>query len=185
MSVLMRRILPHILRHRRPEQSGFTPGRSTIDCILALQVLAEQRREFRQPLLAAYVDLKSAFDSIYHYLWKLLQGIGVPPKLLKLIRAFHEGSVSQVRTDGILSAPFPCSSGVRQGCVAAPNLFNVAIDFWLKRIIDRTPELGVSYHSTFKDLCYADDVVIFAELTDVIVRALRTMHTGVTVRVSN
>ena len=64
MSILMRRILPLLLHHRRPEQAGFTPGRSTVDCILALRVLAEQRREFRKPLLAAYVDLKSAFDSI-------------------------------------------------------------------------------------------------------------------------
>ena len=43
----------HLLEHQRPEQSGFTPKRSTIDRILALRVLTERRREFRQGLLAA------------------------------------------------------------------------------------------------------------------------------------
>ena len=47
----------HLLEHQCPEQSGFTPKRSTIDRILALRVLTERRREFRQGLLAAYVDL--------------------------------------------------------------------------------------------------------------------------------
>ena len=43
----------HLLEHQRPEQSGFTPKRSTIDRILALWVLTKCRREFRQGLLAA------------------------------------------------------------------------------------------------------------------------------------
>jgi len=36
--ILLRHIRDHLLRYQRPEQSGFTPGKSTIDCILALQV---------------------------------------------------------------------------------------------------------------------------------------------------
>ena len=52
----------HLLEHQRPEQSGFTPKRSTIDRIRALRVLTECRREFRQELLAAFVDLCKAFD---------------------------------------------------------------------------------------------------------------------------
>ena len=46
------------------EQSGFTPKRSMIDRILALRVLTERRREFRQGLLAAYVDLCKEFESL-------------------------------------------------------------------------------------------------------------------------
>ena len=54
------------------------------------------------------------------------------------------------------------------------------MDYWLRRVIERTPDLGVSYHGIIKDLCYADDVVIFAEMTDVIIHALRTMNTEAT-----
>ncbi len=63
--LLLRRICNHLLKHRRPEQSGFTPGKSTIDRILSLRVLVECRREFQQGMLAAYVDLRKAFDSVH------------------------------------------------------------------------------------------------------------------------
>ena len=178
MSVIIRRILPHLLSQRRPEQSGFSPGRSTVDCILALRILAEKHREFRQPLLAAFIDLKSAFDSVDRdALWKLLQGLGVPDKLIGLIRAFHNGAHVQVRTDGKVSNPFPSTSGVRQGCVAAPSLFNVAIDHWMRQTVATVPNLGVTGDATLTDLCYADDIVIFASLIDIITNTVDVMST--------
>ncbi|KAG0715480.1 Craniofacial development protein 2 [Chionoecetes opilio] len=63
--LLLTRIRSHLVKHQRPQQSGFTPGKSTTDRILALRVLVERRREFRQGMLAAYVDLKKAFDSVH------------------------------------------------------------------------------------------------------------------------
>ena len=54
-----------LLTHQRYEQSGFTPKKSTVDRILALRVLTDLRlRDFRIGLLAAYVDLTKAFDSV-------------------------------------------------------------------------------------------------------------------------
>ena len=178
MTVIIRRILPYLLDLRRPEQSGFTPGRSTTECILALRVLAEKHREYRQPLFAAFVDLKSAFDSVdRNSLWKLLRGLGVPLKLLALIRSFHDATHASVRVEGKLSDPFLYTSGVRQGCVAAPNLFNVAIDYWMQNVKDTVPSLGANYHGAVTDICYADDVVIFAGMMDILANALNAMNT--------
>ena len=59
------RIRTHLLKHQRPEPSGFTPSKSTSDRILELRVLVECQREFRQGMLAAYVDLKKVFDSVH------------------------------------------------------------------------------------------------------------------------
>ena len=76
----------NLLEHQRPEQSGFTPKRSRIDRILALQVLTEHRREFWQGLLAAYADLCKAFDSVIRdALWRILGLRGVPPKRIILM----------------------------------------------------------------------------------------------------
>jgi len=41
--IIIERVRHHLLQHQRPEQSGFTPKRSTVDCILARQVLTERR----------------------------------------------------------------------------------------------------------------------------------------------
>ena len=62
--IIIDRVRHHLFEHQRPEQSGFTSKRSTIDRILALRVLTECRRELRQGLLAADVDLCKAFDSV-------------------------------------------------------------------------------------------------------------------------
>ena len=61
---ILDRVRRHLLEHQRPEQSGFSPKRSTIDRILALRVLTERRLEFRQGLLTADVDLCKAFNSV-------------------------------------------------------------------------------------------------------------------------
>ena len=175
-AVIFNRIKPLILEKRRPQQAGFTPGRSTTDCILTLTILAQQCKEFRRPLYAAYVDLKAAFDSLDRdALWLLLQGIGVPSKYLKILRDLYTDNTCKVRAEGSTSDPFPTTSGVRQGCVAAPNLFNVAIDFWLGRTLDRCPNVGVDFHSRFSDLCYADDVVLLSSVLDSLLESLSVL----------
>ena len=40
--LLMTRVRAHLLKFQRPEQSVFTPGKSTTDPILALRVLVER-----------------------------------------------------------------------------------------------------------------------------------------------
>ena len=52
--LVLNRIRPQLLGHQRPEQSGFTPKRSTVDRILALRVLTERFQQFDKGLLAAY-----------------------------------------------------------------------------------------------------------------------------------
>ena len=54
--LLLMRICTHLLKHQRPEQSGFTRGKSTTDRNLALRVLVEHRREFRQGMLAPSIS---------------------------------------------------------------------------------------------------------------------------------
>ena len=62
--IILDRVRHHLLEHQCPEQSGFTLKRSTIYCLLALRVLTEGRQEFRQGLLAAYVNLCESFESM-------------------------------------------------------------------------------------------------------------------------
>ena len=94
--IILVRVRHHLLEHQRPEQSGFTPKRSTIDRILALRVLTERRREFRQGLLAANAYLCKVFDSVNRdALWSILGLRGVPPKLINLISELFSGTESQ------------------------------------------------------------------------------------------
>ena len=84
-------------------------------------------------------------------LWKLLQGLGIPIKLITLIRSFYDAIHANIFIEGKLSDPFPYTSGVGQGCVAAANLFNVAINHWMQKVNEMVPSLGVDYHGVVTD----------------------------------
>jgi len=62
--IILARIKPTLLSHRRPQQSRFTPGRSTCDSIATLCNIVRWRQEFGHPTFAAFVDLRAAFDSL-------------------------------------------------------------------------------------------------------------------------
>jgi len=61
---------------RRPQQSGFTAGRATIDALLVLRQLSEIHREFDRPLQVAYLDIKPALTRLT--LRKAIRIKGVP-----------------------------------------------------------------------------------------------------------
>ena len=114
-------------------QCGFRAGRSTIDMIFSLRQLQEKCREQNMPLYLAFVDLTKAFDTVSRDgLYLALSKIGCPPKLLSLIRSFHQNMKGTVQFDGNLSEPFVICNGVKQGCVLAPTLFGIFFSMLLK-----------------------------------------------------
>ena len=118
--ILLNRIRPHLLKHQRPEQSGFTPKRSTTDRILALRVLSERMLEYRHRFFAAYIDLRKVFDSVDRdALWRLLRFRGVPQTLINLLFNLYSGTESAVKCGSCNSEFFPVSTGVGQGRVEA------------------------------------------------------------------
>ena len=136
--IILERVRHHLLEHQRPEQSGFTSKRSTIDHILALRVLTECRREFRQGLLAAYVGLCKAFNSMNRDApWRIFGLRGVPPKLINLMSELYSSTESAVRCGGTISDLFPVVTGVRQWCALAPTLFSTGMDWILGRMSER------------------------------------------------
>ena len=174
--ILLTRIRPHLLKHQRPEQSGFTPKRSTIDRILALRVLSERMREYRNGFFAAYIDLRKAFDSVDRdALWRLLGFRGVPQTLINLLFKLYSGTESAVRCGSEISEFFPVSTGVGQGRVEAPTLFNTCMDWAMGRMVEDSG-CGVSFGDVrVTDLDYADDAVTFAETLGLLVGALETL----------
>ena len=82
------------------------------------------RREFRQGLLAGYVDLCKVFDSVnWDALWRILDLCGVPPKLINLVSELYSGTENAVRCGDTISDLFLVVTGVRQVCVLAPTLY--------------------------------------------------------------
>ena len=94
--------------------------------VFFLRLLQEKCREQQQPLFVAFIDLTKAFDLVSRDgLFKILPKIGCPPRLLNIIRSFHEKMKGTAVFDGSTSDPFDIRSGVKQGCVLAPTLFGM------------------------------------------------------------
>ena len=127
---------------------------------------------------AAYVDLKKAFDSVHREtLWDLLCLRGIPAaRIIGLLTGLYSGTVSAVKCGGGVSSFSPVNTGVRQGCVLAPSLFNTCMDWVLGRVVEQS-HCGASVGNTkITDLVFADDAAIFAESLEVLVMALEALH---------
>ena len=105
-------------------QCGFRKGRGTTDMVFCLRQLQEKSREHRKPLYMAFIDLTKAFDTVSRQaLWIVLEKLGLPTQMRKIIRSFHDGMLAQIIHGGILSEAFHVDNGTKQGCVLAPLLF--------------------------------------------------------------
>jgi hypothetical protein len=159
--IILQRVRAPIMQVLRENQAGFLPGRSCADHIHNLRCILQESQEFNSPLALCFVDYEKAFDSPHRpTLWKILEAYGVPLKLVELIKALHLNSECRIRIDDVVTDWFGVTTGVRQGCVLAPFLFIILMDFILRKSIP--PDRGIPISSSQKlcDLEYADDAVL-------------------------
>ena len=147
LQVLAEQVLPE-------SQCGFRRQRSCTDMIFSVRQLQEKVIEHKTQGFFVFVDLKKAYDSVPRSgLWLVLARLGVPPKLVNIIRAFHEHMSTQVRVDGSLLDSIPVKNGLRQGCCMAPVLFNLymcaVVECWHAKL-GHAEGVGI-------DLCFRND----------------------------
>ena len=85
-------------------------------------------RVTRSNLYVCFVDLKSAFDTVWRkaLLYKLMK-YGVGGNFINVIDSMYSNVLYRVKIDGFLSMPIQSNVGVKQGCVLSPLLFNIFI----------------------------------------------------------
>jgi sorting nexin-29 len=102
------KVFANILRNRlepiteliiREYQAGFRPGRSTIDQLFAVKQTPEKCWEYNLSVYQIHVDFKQAYDSIKRKkLYTIMYEFGLPPKLVRLVRATMTGTEAQVKS---------------------------------------------------------------------------------------
>ena len=117
--------------------------------------LQELGRTSNTSLEICFIDLAKAYDSVDRVLlWIVLARYGVPRRMIKIIRMFHDGMRARVQLDDrYFSSWFNVCQGLRQGCVFSTLLFNIffaaVIIVVLQRFAEDLPIVS--------DLVYLDD----------------------------
>jgi len=94
--------------------------------VFTARKLLEKCTEQHQNLFMAFVNLSKAFDTVQRdLLWDILLRFGCSNQFVNILRQFHDGMNARLTIGGQESASFPVCTGVRQGCVLAPVIFNI------------------------------------------------------------
>ncbi|KAK6757561.1 hypothetical protein RB195_015398 [Necator americanus] len=126
----------------------------------------ESDRNLAAVFEANATSVVAVFDSPHRgRLFNALRADGVPGKFVRLLDDMNQRTTAAVRTPAGCTTPFEVVTGVRQGAVVGPFLFNFAVDDIMRRTVDQCPADIVLAPSgcPLTDLEYADNVVILAE----------------------
>ena len=145
-------------------QFGFRPGYGTIDAIFVLNSIISQTLCKKKRLYCAFVDFKTAFDSINRFkLWLKLSKIGIKGKLLQILYSMYSNVKSCVTVRGYISEYFRSMLGLMQGEVLSPILFSFYVnDFEREFIASNCIPYELGQLNLFL-LLYADDMILFSE----------------------
>jgi len=128
-NILLIRINSYIKKIIGEYQAGFMIGRSTVDQIHIIKQLAEKSHEFNKDVHLMFIDYKEAYHLINREkLWNVMSQMGIPAKLVRLIKACtyeskskvsFGGEVSDVTTGGALSLALALESVMQNVLIQA------------------------------------------------------------------
>ena len=156
---------------------AYMPARSTMDSIVRVAIHCKQVRALvssQRPSphhrahhvpkykicggLQIYLDIERAFDAVSRSkLFTKLHDLHVSPAVTSLLAAWHESTVYHVQTE-LGNHPIQTGRGLRQGCKAAPTLWNFFVMHFLTELCNHLPVEWIREHLTV----YADDCHIGA-----------------------
>ncbi|CAG2209988.1 unnamed protein product [Mytilus edulis] len=111
------------------EQNGFRGGRSTIDHLSTLTSIIETRKLRKLSTFAVFVDFKKAYDTVNrNLLFNDLNDLGISKHFLCVIKAIYSQVECAIKLNGHMTEWFSVNSGLKQGCVLSPILFNIFIN---------------------------------------------------------
>ena len=110
-------------------QNGFRKQRGTIDHLSSLTSLIETRKLQKKSTFVCFIDFRKAYDKVNRNLmWEKLIHLGITVKMYSNLRAIYDHVKCSVRINGYHTDWFKVNSGLKQGCLLSPILFNLFVN---------------------------------------------------------
>jgi hypothetical protein len=139
-----------------PNQAGFTKKVNTIPNLMLLHDSLKFGRTIK-----VFIDLKAAYDKtdIKHIL-NLLVERQAPKKLINLIKSLFTNCYSSVIFNDTISDEFNRETGIFQGSLLAPLMFNIFIDTLADELQKETDQIYAqdNSHNTLSEYSHVNNV---------------------------
>jgi len=143
-------------------QFGFKKNLGCAYSVFVLHRCVEYFLMYGSSVYMAALDATKAFDRVNHIkLFHRLCDLGLPRYVIRLLINWYAKIVSVVQWDNCFSSYFTIKSGVIQGGVLSPTLFNIYVDCLAEMLTQS--DLGCHVHGVyFGCLFYADDILLLS-----------------------
>ena len=142
-------IYHHISNKLSVFQHGFMKGRSTTTNLICVTQFIAESFNMQSQTDIIYTDFSKAFDRLDHNLiTHKLSAFGLSDSLVNLFKSYLSNRTQYVVSSGFKSVEYLATSGVPQGSILGPLLFNIFLND-IVEVID------------VNCLIYADDLKIF------------------------
>ncbi|KAG1139332.1 hypothetical protein G6F37_011272 [Rhizopus arrhizus] len=162
-------------------QTGFLGDRFIAENGMVLNILMEQAHVQRRPEIGLLLDQEMAYGRVHPmYLRQVMLAFGFPPSLVHSLENLFFGNAVRININGHFTNKVDQRRGLRQGDPLSPLLFNIALEPFLRHILQDSSFQGFQFQSVsnsattttnimpspLKILAYADDVCILLHSTD-------------------
>jgi hypothetical protein len=109
------------------------------------------------------IEAEKAFDKIqHHFMIKALRKLGIEGMYLNIVKAIYDKPTANIILNGEKLKPFPLKSGMRQGYLLSPFLFNMVLEFLARAIRQEEEIKGIQIDKeTVKISLFADDMILY------------------------